>query len=280
MACFPWLNRLVESLPFDCHLTRTYPLPDRKKATARFDMLETSCELCPLRKLRIFREFTTEELRFVSKFKAGELRLRPGETLLDDGEENEHLFTLLQGWMFRHKSLPDGRRQILNYAMPGGFIGLQASVFGEMQHTVEALTDVTLCIFPRKKIWDLYETQPGLGFDVTWLTAREEKMLDDHLLSVGRRSALERMAYVLVHLYKRAEALELLRSETLNLPITQQHVADTLGLSLVHTNKTLRKLHVLGHIEWRDGMLKISDMNALIRIARFEDAEGQKRPLI
>jgi CRP/FNR family transcriptional regulator, anaerobic regulatory protein len=165
---------------------------------------ETPCEKCTLRKHKIFRAFTPEELRFISKFKRGELELGAGDSLLRDGESSEHLFTVLRGWMFRHKTLPDGRRQILNYALPGSFIGLQSSVFGEMQHAVEALTDVTLCVFPRGKIWTLYETQPGLGFDVTWLSAREEKMMDDNLLSVGRRSALERMAYFLLHLYTRA----------------------------------------------------------------------------
>jgi CRP-like cAMP-binding protein len=233
-----------------------------------------------LRKRKIFRAFTPDELRFVSKFKAGEVSLGAGESLLNDGEPSDQLFTLLRGWMFRHKTLPDGRRQILNYALPGSFIGIQASIFGEMQHAVEALTDVTLCMFPRAKIWTLYETQPGLGFDVTWLSAREEKMLDDSLLSVGRRSALERMAYFLVHLYKRATALEMLSDGALELPLTQSHVADTLGLSLVHTNKTLRKLHDQRLIEWRDRLLRVIDMDGLQYIARFEETENTTRPLI
>jgi CRP-like cAMP-binding protein len=233
-----------------------------------------------LRERKIFRAFTPNELHFVSKFKTGEVSLGAGESLLNDGEPSDQLFTLLRGWMFRHKTLPDGRRQILNYALPGSFIGIQASIFGEMQHAVEALTDVTLCVFPRAKIWTLYETQPGLGFDVTWLSAREEKMLDDSLLSVGRRSALERMAYFLIHLYKRATALEMLSDGALELPLTQSHVADTLGLSLVHTNKTLRKLHDRRLIEWRDRLLKVIDMDGLQYIARFEETENATRPLI
>jgi CRP/FNR family transcriptional regulator, anaerobic regulatory protein len=219
-------------------------------------------------------------LRFVSKFKMGEVKLRPSEVLLMEGDSSDHLFTVLAGWAFRHKTLPDGRRQILNYAMPGSFVGMQASVFKEMQHTVEALTDVTFCVFPRAKIWTLYNSQPGLGFDLTWLTAREENMLDDHLLNVGRRSALERMAYLLVHLYRRGSELELISNESLALPLTQQHVADTLGLSLVHTNKTLRKLHNLKLIVWRDRSLRIPDMKQLLQIARYEADPNQVRPLI
>src|SRR5665213_1976624 len=81
------------------------------------------------------------------------------------------------GCAFRYKTLPDGRRQILNYALPSDLIGLQGAVNDEMQHSVEALTDVTLCVFPREKLWDLYKDYPALAFDITWLAAREEQML-------------------------------------------------------------------------------------------------------
>ena len=82
----------------------------------------------------------------------------------------------------------DGRRQILNFALPGDFIGLQASIFDSIGNSVEALSDVVLCVFPREKLWDLYTRYPTLAFDVTWLAAREEQILDEHLLSVGRRT--------------------------------------------------------------------------------------------
>ncbi len=241
---------------------------------------KTPCTACPLRALKVFRDFTPEELKFVSSFKTGELTVSAGATILLEGNSSAHLYTLLSGWIFRYKALPDGRRQILNYGLPGDFIGLQASVFNEMQHTVEALTDVTLCVFPRAKVWSLYATQPGLGFDVTWLAAREEKMLDDHLLSVGRRTAIERLAYLIMHLFRRAKELRLTNGESLSLPINQQHVADTLGLSLVHTNKTLRKLYDRKVIAWRDKSVTVLDEAALIKIARFETHRENPRPLI
>lgn len=238
------------------------------------------CVQCPLRVKKVFRDFSPEELNFVQYFKSGELTVRAGSTLLLEGNNSAHLYTLLAGWMFRYKMLPDGRRQILNFALPGDFVGLQSSVFNEMQHTVETLTDVTLCVFPREKLWSLYADQPGLGFDVTWLAAREEKMLDDHLLSVGRRTALERAAYLLLHLYRRARELDLIEGRSLTLPITQQHVADTLGLSLVHTNKTLRKLYDRGLITWQDRVLQILKEDELAGTARFEFEPSRPRPLI
>ena len=99
-----------------------------------------------------------------------------------------------------------------------------------------------LCVFPRDKLWELYRNHPTLAFDLTWLAAREEKILDEHLVSVGRRTALERTAYLLVHLFVRAEQAGLTTKDTVELPLTQQHLADTLGMSLVHMNKTLKRL--------------------------------------
>ena len=239
-----------------------------------------SCENCPLRRLPVFRSFTAEELKFVSQFKMGELTLEAGQTLLHEGEASPHLFTLLSGWMYRHKSLPDGRRQILNYSLPGDFVGMQSAVLKEMQHTVEALTGVRLCVFPREKLWSLYSTQPGMGFDLTWLVSREEKMLDDHLLSIGRRSALERMAYFVLLLHRRARDLGMLQATGIELPLNQQHVADTLGLSIVHTNKTLRKLYDRGVISWKQRILVVLQESELAKIARFEDGPKQLRPFI
>jgi CRP-like cAMP-binding protein len=239
-----------------------------------------SCEDCPLRCLPFFRTFTPEELKFVNRYKLGEIAFGTGQTLLHEGQSSPHLYTLLKGWMFRHKSLPDGRRQILNFVFPGDFIGMQSAVFKEMQHSVETLSDVRLCVFPRDKLWTLYSTQPGLGFDLTWLVSREERMLDDHLLSVGRRTALERMAYLMLLLHRRARELALLVKGSVELPINQQHVADTLGLSIVHTNKTLRKLYDLDIIRWQQRTLTVLKENELARIARQDAGPPQLKPFI
>ena len=118
------------------------------------------CEKCPLRQLEVLRDFTAKELEFVSNFKSGELNVEAGTSILLQSTNSAHLYTVLSGWAFRYKTLPDGRRQILNYALPSDLLGLQGSVNDEMQHSVEALTDMMLCVFPREKLWDLYTDYP------------------------------------------------------------------------------------------------------------------------
>lgn len=237
-----------------------------------------ACEQCPLRELDVFRAFTAAELKFVSGFKTGELTAEPGTIILSEGAHSAHLFSVLSGWAFRFKTLPDGRRQILNYLLPGDLVGLQGSVIGEMEHSVEALSGLVLCVFQRDRLDELFRGHPGLGFDVTWLAAREERMLDDHLLSLGRRTALERAAYLLAFLYNRATTVGM--GKDVRLPITQQHVADTLGLSIVHTNKTLRKLANLGLIAWGARGCQIVDIDKLMHVAGWDDSSERNRPLI
>jgi len=239
------------------------------------------CEKCPLRAMPCLREFTAKELEFISSFKSGELNVQAGTNILLQSTNSAHLYTILSGWAFRYKTLPDGRRQILNYALPSDFIGLQGSVNDEMQHSVETLTDVMLCVFPREKLWSLYTDFPTLAFDVTWLAAREEQILEEGLVSVGRRTAMERLAYLLVTLFQRAEEVGLTKGNSIQFPFTQQHVADTLGMSLVHTNKTLQRLTATKTMRWKERRFEILDRDALVKIANCEpSAPRARRPFL
>ncbi len=233
-----------------------------------------------MRANRYFRPFEEEELRFVSSFKRGELVAEAGSMILSEGAHSAQLFTLLSGWAFRYKTLEDGRRQILNYLLPGDLVGLQGSVIGEMQHSVESLSPVVLCVFQRDRLPGMFQKHPGLAFDITWLASREERMLDENLLSVGRRSAFERAAYLIAFIYQRAARVGLAEHKRLLIPITQQHVADTLGLSIVHTNKTLRKLMDRNLIRWHDRACEVLDEDGLLEAAGWDGLEEQRRPLI
>ncbi|MDO9415042.1 Crp/Fnr family transcriptional regulator [Pararhizobium sp.] len=241
---------------------------------------KTPCEQCPLRPLPHFREFKPEELSFVSRFKTGELVVDAGATVLVEGSHSAHLFTVLSGWAFRYKMLEDGRRQILNYVMPGDLIGLQGSLLGEMQHSIEALTPVTLCVFERDRLPTVFHNHAELAYDLTWIASREERMLDENLLSIGRRSALERAAYLLAFLYDRSKVLNIFPNGAATLPLTQQHVADTLGLSIVHTNKTLKKLAEKTLIRWADRGCHILDDKGLRQLSGWEGFKESKRPFI
>lgn len=240
------------------------------------------CRDCPLRALPLFLDHTPEELELVQSLKRGVVRLGANESLIREGQTDAPLYTLLQGWAFRYKTLRDGRRQILSFLLAGDFIGVQQKMSDAAAHGVDTLTDAVFCVFQRDALWELHRRSPTMGFNITWLTAHEESLVDDTLLSVGRRSAEERIASMLILLFKRAAALQADQGrDGVPMPLTQKHIADGLGLSLVHTNKTLRKLEKRGLHRIRDGRLYLGDVRALARLAElYGDGRPAPRPLV
>ena len=245
-------------------------------------MSETACIDCPLRRLPLFLDHTVEERGLVASLKRREITLCAAETLIHEGQTDAPLYTLLHGWAFRYKTLSDGRRQILSFLLAGDFIGVQQKMGDAAAHGVDTLTEAIFCVFQRDSLWELHRRSPTMGFNITWLTAHEESLVDDTLLSVGRRSAEERIAMLLILLFKRAAALQADGgSSGVPFPLTQQHVADGLGLSLVHTNKTLRKLERRGLHRIEDGRLFMRDVKALARLADlYGDGRPPQRPLV
>ncbi len=242
--------------------------------------MQLSCYQCELRQCGLFKPVSPEELATIDDLKKQHIKLSAGAEIIRAGEESPELYTLYAGWAFRFKTLPDGRRQILNFQLPGDLLGLQAAMFDAAQHGIEALTDVELCRLPRRDVWALFGNMPGLAFDVAWLGAREESIVDDNLTSVGRGSATERVAALIVALYKRLKLLGHVVDDSFEFPLTQQHLADALGLSLVHTNKTLAKLRRMGMFTGKNGTLTLTNPHVLQRVGLLFDEDIPQRPLI
>ena len=258
----------------------------REITIAHIPAFPPACSACALRKTENFAVIQTDELAFIEKYRVGTQAVEAGGTIIREHNPGGKLFTLYSGWAFRYKSLSDGRRQILNLLLPGDLIGLQQEFADGAMHGIEAVTDVTLCVFPRDGLWGLFRQYPSIGYDVTWLSAREEGFVDDNLVTAGRRNATERVAMLLMHLYRRLDRIGLARRDAgdqpafIEFPINQQHIADTLGLSLVHTNKTLRRLQKLGLHELKNGRLRLLNTKALERIADYYDKPLRRVPLL
>lgn len=241
--------------------------------------MTTACQACPLRKKPLFQQMSDDELVFMQKFKKGELSVQAGTTILLEGAASPQLFTVLRGQGLRYKTLEDGRRQVVNFVFAGDFLGLQSALMGEMKHTTEATTDMVLCVFDRNELWNLFRTHPGRGYDLTFLGATEEHFLGDALATLGQREAIERVAWALMRMWRRAEGLGLTGSGTAPLPWKQQDLADAVGLSLVHTNKTLARLKREGIAVWQDGRLALPNRTRLAEIAMYDDGDIVQRPL-
>lgn len=241
----------------------------------------TACKDCPLQKIEGLRPLEEQQLDYMQEFKQGEALIDDGDVLLTESEPHPHLYTLLDGVMIRYRSLEDGRRQIVNFMFPGSLVGLQGAFDEPLGHSIEALTPARLCRFARTRFTKLLSEHPRLGYDVIWLAATEETDLEGHLVALGQRTAKERVAYLAVWLLHRALQTGLAgKDNSIELPIRQAQIADMLGLSLVHTNRTLRALDKEGLVEWRPGEICIPDMERAAEFAQFELPEDSTRPFI
>jgi len=238
------------------------------------------CVNCPLQHVAGLRPLTENQIQFMTSFKQGELYVAKGAQMLSQGVVSPHLYSVLQGVLFRFKTMEDGRRQIVNFLFPGDMVGLQGAMEDPLQHGVEAITEARVCIFQRERFLELFGTHPRLGFDVAWLAARQETSLDEHLTSVGRRTARERIAWLALFLFLRGRATGLSGRTYLNIALTQAQIADTIGLSIVHTNKTLQALRKANIIEWTPDRIGIHDLQAAIEYAKYDVQSESPRPFI
>lgn len=216
----------------------------------------------------------------MQRFKVGELVVDAGTPILMEGSNSPQLYTALHGMGLRYTLLPNGKRQVVSMIFPGDFIGLQAGIMGEMGHSVEATTKMTLCVFDRSEFWSFFKERPERAFSLTWLAAVEEHFMGDALTTVGQRTALQAVAWALARIFIRARDLGLVTNGSMKFPFIQQDLADALGLSLVHTNKTLSTLRGRQLANWSDGTLRVANLEALADIAMLDSLESQKRPIM
>ncbi|WP_066766821.1 Crp/Fnr family transcriptional regulator [Croceicoccus pelagius] len=240
-----------------------------------------TCTQCPLLSCPGLREQEKDRLALIQEFKHGELGVDRGEQVLVQDTKSEHLYTVLKGVLIRFRLMDDGRRQIINFLFPGDLIGLQATLDEPMTHGVEALTDARLCVFPRADFRHFVSQFPDLNYDIVWLAAKEEAALEEHLVALGQRNARERIAYLAMFLIERAEQTCLTSGpHKMSLAVTQGQIADMLGLSLVHTNRSLQSLRKDGLVRWTLTEIEIPDMDAVRDLVQVERANPKKRPFI
>jgi CRP-like cAMP-binding protein len=137
-----------------------------------------------------------------------------------------------------------------------------------MTYSAQALTDAVVCVIPRKALVPLSKQRPEIGLRLAWTISRDRSLAFDHLTSIGRQSARERVAHLLLELFVRCRGQWLgSRSEEMQLPLTQEHIGDATGLTFVHVNRVLRELCDEGIVEFHYRRLRILDPDKLIDVA-------------
>ena len=178
------------------------------------------------------------ELRELQRL-ATQVYFRAGKTIFSEGELANSVFGLSQGVVRLYKMLPDGRRQILAFALPGDFLGMPLA--DRHKFSADAIGEVALCRFSRGDLTKFTQSSPGIMRRLIDFATRELDMAQDQLLLLGNGSAEEKVAIFLVSWCNRLGRLSML-SETVPLPMRRQDIADFLGLKLETVSRTLAKL--------------------------------------
>ena len=177
---------------------------------------------------------------------------------------------LLDGLMCRYKDLRNGQRQIMELHVPGDFLDLHSFLLKRLDHNVMSLVPSRIAIVPHAGLCAITENHPHLA-RLLWLTTLIDAAIHrEWLLSVGRRSAIARIAHFFCEMHTRLGVVELADAAGFPLRITQTDLAECLGLTSVHVNRTLRELREAGLAVFRDGRVEILDFAALKRTAEFD----------
>lgn len=223
------------------------------------------------RKLGSYLELKDEEKGFLAGLERTVVGHPPRTDLLQQGERYGDVRVMRDGWAMRHKALPDGRRQVVNFVLPGDIIGIYCNLFDVADHSVTTLTNVTVANFPPERVVELFQRFPRLAAALAWAGAKEEAIVAERLLSLGRRTALERTAHLIVEMLRRLTVVNLAENGRFTLPVTQEILADALGLSIVHMNRTLRRLRDGGLIEVNGQKITVNDLRQLASVGQFDE---------
>lgn len=221
------------------------------------------------RKLGAFLSLSNAEVDCIEVMQKKVKSVAAGCDLVRDGDPYERTYIVADGWAMRFKTLSDGRRQILNFVLPGDFVGLFSPLFETADHNVSALTDMTVHPVEPTYMVELFANCPRLGAAIAWSAGRDEALLSEQVVRVGRRSAYERTGHIVLELLHRLRLVGEAGQRSFEMPLTQEILADTLGLSIVHVNRTLRRLRENGLLELSDGRLVIKDLEKLTGAAEF-----------
>lgn len=225
-----------------------------------------------IRKLEVIEPLTDTERRRVARLVRDIRDVARKTDIIADGESPEFVHLILEGWAARYKILRDGSRRITAFLLPGDFCDLHIIILDKMDHGIVALTDCRVAYIEQGAIDELTRSTPVLTRGLWRATLVDEAVLRQWLVNGGRRNAFQAVGHLLCELHLRMKLVGLAEGDMLDLPITQEELADATGMTPVHINRTLQRLRGDGLIELGSGTLYVPDVRALRRSCDFDSA--------
>lgn len=222
------------------------------------------------RKLGSFIALSGQELGVLDMLHGRRKTYVAGRDMVHQGQSDQQAFVLAEGWAFSYRLLASGGRQIVDFQIPGDFLGMRSVLCRTAGQSVEPLTSVQASAFNSQNLMEVFARTPRLGTALLWATSRDDAMVIEHLVGVGRRNAVERTAHLLLELGARLALVGMGTKAGYACPLSQYLLADALGLSAVHVNRVLRELREEGLVTFRNGRVVFTNFAGLVDFADFD----------
>ena len=221
------------------------------------------------RKLSHFAPLSEVDRQVLDGLAAQDEHFAPDVDIVREGSVPRSVFLLKEGMAIRYRDLPDGGRAIMTFVIPGDLCDMHVFLLKAMDHSISTTTPVRIARISRENMMDLFAHHPRISAALWWSSLQEEAMLRERIVSLGRRDARGRVAYLLCELLWRYAAVGLTNGDTFRLALTQIELADTLGLTPVHVNRVLKEFRGRGLLSMEHRVLNLLDVASLQDIAGF-----------
>ncbi len=219
-------------------------------------------------KLLQFTPLSDEDVRVLDALCSSEKRFKGSVDILAEGEAPRSTFIVIRGMACRYRLLSDGRRQVLTFFLPGDLIGLHAFLLGSIDHFIGTIGPTRLVEINRDTVIEMVTHHPRIRAALWWSARQEDAMLRERIVSLGRRNARGRVAYLLCELVWRQRAIRMSEGHAIRLPLTQTDMADALGLTPISVNRILQAFRREQLITLRQRRLTLWD------VARLQNISG------
>ncbi len=220
------------------------------------------------RKLELFGRLSRIDKQLLDDVVTSPRVVEARQDLIREGDAPSDVILVLDGFACRYKVLPDGLRSIFAYLVPGDFCDFHIFILKAMDHGIATLSPCTIATLPRSRVLELTE-RPAIARALWWATLVDEAILREWLVNMGQRDAERSIAHLFCEIHLRLEAVGLAEGNEFSLPIKQAELADTMGLSTVHVNRSLQSLRARGLVTFKSGRIVIPDIDQLRSLCQF-----------
>ena len=231
--------------------------------------LMCSRSLAVASKLEAFARLSGEDRVALANSNRNTRHVEARRDLISEGDRPKFVHLVLDGWACRYKQLPDGKRQIVSFFVPGDYCDVNVYVLRRMDHSIGAITRLKVAMIGPDDMTTLTENYPRITQALWWHELVTTAIQREWTFNIGQRSAYERLGHLMIELYLRLQTVGRARDGHCDFPLTQNDLADATGLTSVHVNRTLQELRRDRLIELERKQLQILDLPRLMDVAMF-----------